>query len=264
MAARYDRIAAELRAKISRGAHPAGWRLPAETELAAEYGANLGTVRRAMATLEAEGIIERRHGVGTFVKEKRQRISRSSERYQWEKNRTPLSDEDRRRTGATEFDTGLELQDLRFSARYQTVSADSDVAEAMSVKEGTPLLRRTYETRRVGENAPLGIATSYLLLDLIEGNSDLLDEAKEPWPGGTQHQLSTVGVEIDRIDDRVTARPATISEATALDVRPGEPILALRKTSIDTHGRVVEVADIVWPGDRIELHYPTRLARWAK
>jgi GntR family transcriptional regulator len=52
-------------------------------------------------------------------------------------------------------------------------------------------------------------------------------------------------------------------EAESLDLRPGAPLIALRKTSIDTHGRVVEVADIVWPGDRLDMTYTTDLGRWA-
>ena len=42
-------------------------RLPSESQLAAEYGASIGTVRKALNNLVAEHIIYRRHGQGTFV-----------------------------------------------------------------------------------------------------------------------------------------------------------------------------------------------------
>ncbi len=42
-------------------------RLPSESQLAAEYGASIGTVRKALNNLVAENIIYRRHGQGTFV-----------------------------------------------------------------------------------------------------------------------------------------------------------------------------------------------------
>ena len=42
-------------------------RLPSESQLAAEYGASIGTVRKALSNLVAEHIIYRRHGQGTFV-----------------------------------------------------------------------------------------------------------------------------------------------------------------------------------------------------
>ena len=42
-------------------------RLPSESQLAAEYGASIGTVRKALNNLVAENIIYHRHGQGTFV-----------------------------------------------------------------------------------------------------------------------------------------------------------------------------------------------------
>ena len=42
-------------------------RLPPESQLAAEYGASIGTVRKALNNLVAENIIYRRRGQGTFV-----------------------------------------------------------------------------------------------------------------------------------------------------------------------------------------------------
>jgi GntR family transcriptional regulator len=75
--------------------------------------------------------------------------------------------------------------------------------------------------------------------------------------------LSTVGVELDRIVDRLTARAPTTAEAEALGLpSPAVPVLVLRKTSIDTTGRVVEVSDLLLPGDRSELIYTSALARW--
>lgn len=40
--------------------------LPAENELAAQFEVSRVTVRRALAALEHEGLIVRRHGAGTF------------------------------------------------------------------------------------------------------------------------------------------------------------------------------------------------------
>jgi len=58
------RLATELRAAIAGGRIPAGEFLPTERELAAEHGLAVMTVRRALQTLQREGLvaIEPRHG----------------------------------------------------------------------------------------------------------------------------------------------------------------------------------------------------------
>jgi GntR family transcriptional regulator len=48
-------------------ATPPGERMPAEPELARQLGVSRATLREAMRSFEAQGIIRRRQGVGTFV-----------------------------------------------------------------------------------------------------------------------------------------------------------------------------------------------------
>ena len=202
------------------------------------------------------------HGRDASVRSPRTRVVRDSRRHQWEKNRSRKPSDARSRTGATEHDTGLASADLVFFARYRTIEAPGPLAEAFGVPEGTMLLERRYRTRYAAETAPLSLVTSYLPHALVAANPDLLDESKEPWPGGTHHQLSTVGVEIDRVEERVTARAPTAEETRELGLPDRAAVILLRKTSYDTDGRVVEVCDVVLPGDRTELSFTTCLERW--
>jgi GntR family transcriptional regulator len=64
---RYALIAERLRAEITTGRWAAGEPIPAETNLMQEFGVALGTMRQAIALLVNEGLLERRHGRGTFV-----------------------------------------------------------------------------------------------------------------------------------------------------------------------------------------------------
>jgi GntR family transcriptional regulator len=262
MATKYDRIAADLRRKIQGGKLKPGDRMPVETALKEEYRVSLITMRRALDVLAAEGLIEKHHGRGTFVRAPRQRVLRKSERHQWEKDRVLLPLERRFGTGSTERDTGLVMTDLDFHAEYTPCEADEDLADAFGVPVGTRLLERVYRTRAKSEGAPFGLGRSFLVYDVIKANPDLLDVNNEPWPGGTQHQLSTIGVELDRIEERVIARPPSADEAEELGIDTGVSVLAIRKSSIDTSGRVVEVADLLLPGDRTELGYTIHLNRW--
>ena len=61
------RIRADIEERIRSGAWPPGHRLPTEHALVAEYGCARMTVSKAMGTLAAAGLIERRNKAGSFV-----------------------------------------------------------------------------------------------------------------------------------------------------------------------------------------------------
>ncbi|KAB8171117.1 GntR family transcriptional regulator [Streptomyces sp. 3MP-14] len=259
----YEEIADDLRRQIQAGKWQPGERLPSEEELRRTYDRGVPTIRQALAELETEGLIDKRHGKGTFVRVPRRKVLRTNERHQWEKDRARQAEEVRAQTGVTEHDTGLTVNDLVFNARFYEVEAGEELAEAFGVPVGTALVERVYRTRYAREPAPFNLTHSYLVRDLVAGNPDLLDETKEPWPGGTQNQLHTVGIELDRIvEEVIAARPPTHEEARELGMSPGMAIIHLRKTCIDTDGRVVELSDITLPGDRTRMKFVTPLVRW--
>jgi GntR family transcriptional regulator len=264
MPSKYERIADDLRRRIASGEYQPGGRLPTREQLSEQYKSSPGPVDEALSVLRAEGLVDTRHGRGTYVRPQRRKVQRTPDRYQWEKDRVHLGDAERARTGATERDTGLEFDDLDFRAEYHTEEADEQLARAFSIPVGAKLLRRSYRTAARGEDAPVSLITSYLVYDMIAANPMLLDAANEPWPGGTMHQLSTVGIEIGAITDRIGARPPTTAEADQLGIGPGIAVLILRKTSADISRRVVEISDVILPGDRTEFVYSTPLRKWRR
>src|SRR4051794_41486345 len=60
-------LAWALRGAIASGVLRAGDRLPPLRELADEVGVNANTLRAAYARLESDGLVETRHGSGTYV-----------------------------------------------------------------------------------------------------------------------------------------------------------------------------------------------------
>ena len=60
-------IASQIRAQCASGALGPGDRLPSVRALAAELAVNQNTILRVYERLTAEGLIERRHGDGTYV-----------------------------------------------------------------------------------------------------------------------------------------------------------------------------------------------------
>jgi DNA-binding GntR family transcriptional regulator len=65
--AAYRQLAGVLRDRIRSGELSAGQRMPSEKDLHDEFGLARETVRRALAVLRGEGLIEIRQGHGTFV-----------------------------------------------------------------------------------------------------------------------------------------------------------------------------------------------------
>ena len=63
----YRQIEADLRDRIRSGALRPGAQVAPEPELMAEYGVSRATVRQALAGLVAEGLLEIRRGLGTYV-----------------------------------------------------------------------------------------------------------------------------------------------------------------------------------------------------
>ncbi|MFN3649866.1 MAG: GntR family transcriptional regulator [Armatimonadota bacterium] len=63
----FSGIADQLRRSVREGRLRVGQQLPAISELAREYRTTAITVRRALRSLEEEGLLRVEHGVGTFV-----------------------------------------------------------------------------------------------------------------------------------------------------------------------------------------------------
>ena len=66
-AAPYARVKQHLKEELAAGRFPPGALMPSETELVARFGVSRMTVNRALRELQAEGLVERVQGVGTFA-----------------------------------------------------------------------------------------------------------------------------------------------------------------------------------------------------
>ena len=65
----YAQVKQHLKQQLAAGTWPPGVLMPSEAELVARFGVSRMTVNRALKELQAEGLIERVQGVGTFAAE---------------------------------------------------------------------------------------------------------------------------------------------------------------------------------------------------
>jgi len=63
----YTRVKQHLKEGLAQGRWPPGALMPSEADLVAEFGVSRMTVNRALRELQAEGLVHRTQGVGTFA-----------------------------------------------------------------------------------------------------------------------------------------------------------------------------------------------------
>lgn len=220
-----DRIAL----RIETGRIVAGTRLPSERQFQSETGTARGTIREALAQLEAEGLIYRRDRSGWYVSPPA--VTYNPTRwagfmsYVREQGRVP----------------GTETLDKR------CVPADSNLADIFRVAPGSTLL--LIERRRTIDGRP--VLVERIVVDPALA-PDLFDHSLDG--SLTDILKSRYGIAVSR--NRVDMRPcALIREAAErLGVKSGTPGLKVTRTSFDAAGRVVEYDREYWRHDAIRVH----------
>ena len=138
-------IADDFEQAILVGKHDNGAKLPAESEIAARYGVNRHTVRRAMAELAARGLVRTERGSGTFVKT--------------DKLNYPIS----QRMKFSEIVTaaGHEAEGRLQGHRHE--AANEDVARDLGINVGDEVVR--LEILRAADRVPISVSTTWLPAD---------------------------------------------------------------------------------------------------
>ena len=132
--AKYKQIAEDLREQITAGALRPGRQLLTEPQLAAAYDASRSTVRLAIGLLSQQGLVETRQGMGTFVTEPTTPLTVVLSREEdWQAGEP--ADSALQPTGKRAMPTTATFQ-------AETACADAEVAEALNIAEGTPIMLR--------------------------------------------------------------------------------------------------------------------------
>lgn len=120
MPSRHHDIADDLRRRITTGVVKPGERLPSEADLADRYKVSTTTLRSALAVLQGEGLVEKIHGKGNFVRRSLRKIVYVGG---W---------------GTLDPWTAAEAA-MRVTVRTATVQADSHLTSLLRVPTGSPL-----------------------------------------------------------------------------------------------------------------------------
>lgn len=234
-APKYHRVADALRREIRDGELAPGQRLPAETTLVERFRMSLPTIRQALGVLRAEGLIESRHGIGTFVKEQRRLQRRSRGRY-----------------GSARAHQKL----LSHGFRHEIVFAGrgpvpAHIAEVMGVDPGTEVVIRRRHLFDQDTNQPEEIGASYLPVEVVGGT--YLEEPEVVPKALFLCVEELTGRRYTRARDQWIARMPTADESGILELPTGAPVMHVVHTARDEDGDVLEVSESIWPADRVIL-----------
>jgi GntR family transcriptional regulator len=147
----------ELRRAITGGTFQPGSQLPTEAELCEMLSVSRTVVREALRVLEDEGLVTRRHGVGTFV---RNHLILKNLNFNF---------------GITEMIESAGLKSGTNHLEIQKETADEEKAEQLRVQLGTPLI--TVERVRTADERPVVYSLDTLteaLLRRADFDPDLL------------------------------------------------------------------------------------------
>lgn len=253
-------IADDIRMRIERGELKPGDSVPTIQEIRDGWQTSAASARAGLDLLRQQGLITGGRGKPLMVRTPVRPTLRSSTRHQAEKDLVLKSEAERSQIGTSELENGTPLDEVEFWCTYETVLANEVLAELFEIEVSSDLLLRTYEARDRMNKTRRSWSVSYIPCALISSNPDLMDSRNEPWPGGTQHQFYTVGIEIAKIIDDVTGVTPTTVDQQQWGLDMGISLLKVRRTSIDTRGRVVEISDAIFPADRTKLEFVTQLA----
>lgn len=223
-----------LEAKVRGGAWAPDQMIPTENELMEQYRVSRTTVRQALASLAAEGLLRRQQGKGTFVAQTR--IAHSLDSL----------------AGFVEI---LQQQGLTPEIEVISVTRQEAPPEArrhLDLEEDRRVIAVERLVRVDGE--PLFWSHSYLSTALTAAASreKLRTTTLFRW-------LEEAGYKPNETWQSMSARRATSEEAAVLALKRGSPVMVIERTACVAEGQPVEHTRAVFRSDRYE--YQLRLRR---
>ncbi|TDW24258.1 GntR family transcriptional regulator [Kribbella kalugense] len=224
----YAQVTDMLRTRIEGKHWKPGDRLPAEQQLCQEFRVSSITMRRALASLVAEGKLVRHQGRGTFVADSHHLVLGPP--------RLSSFSEDLQQRGWASTSKVL---------RLETISGPEEITSRLGMSPGAELtvLRRL----RLADDEPIGIQTAWLPAHLAPD----LDQASS---------LETESLyEVLRRDYGITATQATetfsaalveTGDADLLTVPAGSAAFRVERLTTDGTNRPIEFVRSVIRGDR--------------
>jgi len=223
----YQRIQGKIRKTIETGGLRPGDAVPSERELARIHDVSLMTARHALASLEHEGAVERRRGVGTFVAAPKIHFNKLM--------------------SYTEQMGSRSLNACSKVLLAKIIDDEQDVNARLALSPKSKVVK--IERLRHAGDEPFALETCYLSAAQFSGliNSPLQRESL----------FATLernyNIELGYADEEVDATAADQRTAELLGVPKREPLLRIRQVIYSTKGVVILYVIGMYRSDRHNL-----------
>lgn len=226
---KYVQVSELLIREINAGHWREGERLPVEAELAGELNVAVGTLRKALARLEEQGLLERRQGSGTYVK-------RPPEEAVYQLFR-------------------LERLSGGGTPHAQTLSVNREQNPGVAVEFGLPDETEFWriERKRFLNDTP--IAAEEMWIRAMHAETLSVDELDESL---YRHYRDHFGFWISHVEDRIRVAIASEWAAGILDKPQGSPLGWIERVSWSSDNAVEEYSRTWFDPD--VCHYVSRMS----
>jgi GntR family transcriptional regulator len=225
----YIQIAEGLIDQIKSGELAPGDQLPPERELSERLGVNRMTLRRALQVLETEGLVLRKHGIGTYI---------ASPKF------------DRLTSTVFRFTHGLQQRGFTPSTRVIAVE-QIPVGAALAKELLLPISSPVYRILRLRcmNHEPVLLESYTISTQRFPGLDGLDLETRSIY----EIMEREFQVSISRARQSFEPVAATEMEADLLGVEPGAPLMLEERLSFNEIGQPVEYGKDRYRGDRFRF-----------
>lgn len=217
-----------LRDEIARGVYAGTGALPKEEDLCARFAVSRITVRRALTDLAALGLVERRHGRGTFV------IGGPAD----VRKMPTLGVMDALREVASETDVRV--------LHAKRVPPFPDIAALLQLNPGEPALH-VFRVRS-SQGVPIMFTEAW-----VPGSVGKRITPAAMGKRALFEIMQDLGVEFGRILQEITAQAASPDVAAHLHVEMGAPLIKLVRLMHDRDARPVQHLTTLLPPERSRI-----------
>lgn len=215
---KYEKIAFDIKEDILSEKYKPNEQLPFEKELCEKYNVSKMTVKKALDLLVNDGLIIKRRGSGTFVKDITEKeIQRIIEKKQF--------------SGLTTTIIGHKVTSKVLE--FKIINATKEIADILKIEEDE-FIYFVHRVRYVDDKAVV-IEKTYIPLNLIPGMK--LADVKKSIYGYIKDKL---GLNIQSAHSTVRAMKSDELDRKYLNLEKDEPILEVERVAYLDNGKVFE------------------------